>query len=220
MSVEELLRKRTNYTIAKKHLKKDYGLDIFRPLGNLTEEEKTVLLFGDRQRKFYDKSKEYYWEGLNRLVMKELRYMEDKTLAEKIRKSKCVSPCMACNGALLSKTYRNLDRSAVGYNQFMRCSFIDLLKDIKNDISANHQLIRAFEVVVTLGLGNHNCFTKMSNLSKEEQSLIQLAAYLIHPIFDSIIAIDGSIISSCASVEVVLKKMTQNCTVIINKGRE
>lgn len=220
LSVEELLRKRTNYTIAKKHLKKDYGLDIFRPLGNLTEEEKTVLLFGDRQRKFYDKSKEYYWEGLNRLVMKELRYMEDKTLAEKIRKSKCVSPCMACNGALLSKTYRNLDRSAVGYNQFMRCSFIDLLKDIKNDISANHQLIRAFEVVVTLGLGNHNCFTKMSNLSKEEQSLIQLAAYLIHPIFDSIIAIDGSIISSCASVEVVLKKMTQNCTVIINKGRE
>ena len=220
LSVEELLRKRTNYTIAKKHLKKDYGLDIFRPLGNLTEEEKTVLLFGDRQRKFYDKSKEYYWEGLNRLVMKELRYMEDKTLAEKIRKSKCVSPCMACNGALLSKTYRNLDRSAVGYKQFMRCSFIDLLKDIKNDISANHQLIRAFEVVVTLGLGNHNCFTKMSNLSKEEQSLIQLAAYLIHPIFDSIIAIDGSIISSCASVEVVLKKMTQNCTVIINKGRE
>ena len=73
---------------------------------------------------------------------------------------------MACNGALLSKTYRNLDRSAVGYKQFMRCSFIDLLKDIKNDISANHQLIRAFEVVVTLGLGNHNCFTKMSNLSK------------------------------------------------------
>ena len=90
-----------------------------------------MLLFGDRQRKFYDKSKEYYWEGLNRLVMKELRYMEDKTLAEKIRKSKCVSPCMACNGALLSKTYRNLDRSAVGYKQFMRCSFIDLLKGIE-----------------------------------------------------------------------------------------
>lgn len=219
-SVEELLRKRTNYTIAKKYLKKDYGLNIFRPLGDLTEEEKTVLLFGDRQRKFYDKNKEYYWEGLNRLVTKELRYMEDEALAEKIRTSKCVSPCMACNGSLLSKTYRSLDHSVVGYNHFMRCSFIDLLKAIKNDVAANHQLIRAFEVVVALGLGNCNCFTKMSDLSKEEQALIQLAAYLIHPIFDSIIAVDGSIIRSCASVEVVLKEFAQNCTVIISKGRE
>lgn len=220
LSVEELLRKRTNYTIAKKYLKKDYGLDIFRPLEDLTEEEKTVLLFGDRKRKFYDKSKEYYWEGLNRLVMKELRYMEDKTLAEKIHASKCISPCIACNGELLSKTYRNLDHSTVGYKQFMHCSFIDLFKAIKNDISVNRQLSRAFEVLVALGLGNYNCFTKMSALSKEEQSLIQLAAYLIHPIFDSIIAIDGSIISYCASVEVILKKVAQNCTVIINKGRE
>lgn len=219
LSVEELLRKRTNYTIAKKHLKKDYGLDIFRPLGDLTEEEKTVLLFGDRRRKFYDKSKEYYWEGLNRLVMKELRYIEDKTLAEKIRTSKCVSPCMACNGTLLSKTYRNLDHSAVGYNQFMRCSFNDLFKAIKNDISANHQLIRAIEVVVALGLGHYNCFTKISNLGKEEQALIQLAAYLIHPIFDSIIVVDDTLIRSCASVEAILKEITQNCTVIINKGR-
>lgn len=188
-------------------------------MGDLTEEEKTVLLFGDRRRKFYDKSKEYYWEGLNRLVMKELRYIEDKTLAEKIRTSKCVSPCMACNGTLLSKTYRNLDHSAVGYNQFMRCSFNDLFKAIKNDISANHQLIRAIEVVVALGLGHYNCFTKISNLGKEEQALIQLAAYLIHPIFDSIIVVDDTLIRSCASVEAILKEITQNCTVIINKGR-
>ena len=54
--------------IAKKYLKRDYNLDIFRPYDELTGEERTVLLFGDRRRKFYDKGKEYYWEGLNRNV--------------------------------------------------------------------------------------------------------------------------------------------------------
>ena len=57
-SIEALLKKRTNYVIARKYLKKDYKLDIFRPFDELTKEERTVLLFGDRRKKFYDKGKE------------------------------------------------------------------------------------------------------------------------------------------------------------------
>ena len=219
-SVEALLKKRTNYVIAKKYLKKDYDLDIFRPFENLSEEEKIVLLFGDRRRKFYDKGKEYYWEGLNRLVIKELRYMDDETLAETIRTSKSILPCVACKGQLLSGTYGNMNHSALAYSQFMRCSFIDLLKIIQNGKTANQHLIRAVKIMVRLDLGEYNCFTKVSALSKEEQALLQLAAYLIHPIFDSIIAVDSSVIRFCKSAESVLKDMAQNCTVIINEGRE
>ena len=104
----------------------------------------------------------------------------------------------------------------------MHSSFIDLLTMIKNDDDNNRQLKRALEVVVSLGLGNYNCFTKMFSISKDKQVLIQLAAYLIHPIFDAIIVIDGNIIQTCPSVECVLNKMVQNYTVIINmnKGRE
>ena len=219
-SVEALLKKRTNYVIAKKYLKKDYDLDIFRPFEDLSEEEKIVLFFGDKRRKFCDKGKEYYWEGLNRLVIKELRYMDDETLAETIRTSKSVLPCVACKGELLSETYRNMSHSALAYSQFMRCSFIDLLKIIQNDKTANQHLIRAVKVMVRLDLGKYNCFTKVSALSKEEQALLLLAAYLIHPIFDSIIAVDSSVIRSCKSAESVLKDMAENCTVIINEGRE
>lgn len=219
-SIETLLRKRTNYVIAKKYLKKDYDLDIFRPFDELSEEEQTVLLFGDRQRKFYDKGKEYYWEGLNRLVTKELRYLEDGTLAEMIHASKCVSPCRACRGTLLSKTYSDMDHSVLGYSQFMSCSFKDLLQAIKSDTRADKQLINAIDVIVKLGLGEYNCFTKVSTLSKAEQALIQLAAYLIHPVCDAIIAINSDTIRSCIPTEAILKEIIRNCTVIINKGRE
>ena len=219
-SIEALLKKRTNYIIAKKYLKKDYGLDIFRPFEELSEEEKIVLFFGDRRRKFYDKGKEYYWEGLNRLVIKELRYMDDETLSEIIRTSKNVSPCVACKGELLSRTYRNMSRSVMAYGQFMHCSFIDLLENIQNDKTANQHLVRAVKVIVRLGMGKYNCFTKVSALSKEEQTLLQLAAYFIHPVFDSIIAVDSSVIRFCKSAESVLKDMAQNCTIIINESRE
>lgn len=218
-SVEALLKNRTNYVLAKKCLKKNYGLDIFRLFEELSEEEKNVLLFGDKQRKFYDKGKEYYWEGLNRLVIKELRYMEDEKLSEMIRASKCMSTCKACQGVLLGKKYRNIDHSALGYGQFMKYSFNELIDIIKNDEKANSKLVNAVEIIVALGFGKYNLFTKVFNLNKEEQALIQLTAYLIHPIYGSIIAIDNSIIESCASAETVLKEMVQNCTVIINKGR-
>lgn len=102
-SIETLLKIRTNYVMAKKYLKRDYNLDIFRPCEELTDEEKTFLLFGDRTRKFYDNGKEYYWEGINRLVVNELRYLADNMLAEKIRSSKDVYPCIACKGSLLDK---------------------------------------------------------------------------------------------------------------------
>ena len=80
-------------------------------------------------------------------------------------------------------------------------------------------MVNAVEIIVAFGFGKYNLFTKVFNLNKEEQALIQLTAYLVHPIFDSIIMIDNSIIDSCPLAENVLKEMVQNCTVIINKGR-
>lgn len=145
--------------------------------------------------------------------------MADEKLAGMIRASKCMSTCKACQGVLLGKKYRNIDHSALGYGKFMKCSFDELLGIIKNDKKANPKLVNAVEIIVAFGFGKYNLFTKVFNLNKEEQALIQLTAYLVHPIFDSIIMIDNSIIDSCPLAENVLKEMVQNCTVIINKGR-
>lgn len=219
-SIEALLKKRTNYVIAKKYLKRDHNLDIFRPYDELTEEERTVLLFGDRRRKFYDKGKEYYWEGLNRLVTKELRYLADDLLAEKIRSSKGVHPCIACKGSLLDKKYRLMIRSELKYNELVTYSFQELLQQLHGCDNVDKCLLHAINILVTLGLGEYNFFTRVSALNKDEQGLVQLTAYLIHPIHNSIIAIDGKIIKENSAVKTMLQEATKNCTIVISEREE
>ena len=215
-SVETLLKKRTNYVIAKKYLKKDYKLDIFRPLSELTNEERLLLLFGDKTKRFWDKGKEYYWEGLNRLVIKELRYFDDKAIAEMIHSSKCVSPCIACNGELINKNYSDLDNSSIKYSDFVTSSFKDLVKRLDND----ERITKAFNILISLDLGEYNCFTRLSKLNKEEQGLIQLASYLIHPIYNSIVVINYEIIKTHSSVKSLLEEATKYCTIIISDRKE
>ena len=219
-SIEALLKKRTNYVIARKYLKKDYKLDIFRPFDELTKEERTVLLFGDRRKKFYDKGKEYYWEGLNRLVTKELRYLEDDTLAEMIHSSKGVYPCIACKGSLISKNYSDMVHSSLRYSELVTCSFKELLKQLDNCDRFDGHLLKAINTLVALDLGEYNCFTRISTLNKDEQGLVQLAAYLIHPIHNSIIAIDGEIIKAHSAAKAMLQEATKNCTIIISERKE
>lgn len=217
--VEQLLKKRTNYTVAKKYLKSEYGLDIFTQREKLSAEEQQVLLFGDRNRKFCEKGKEYYWEGLNRLVIKEVRYLDDEILAEQIRESKKVSPCIACHGQLLSNKYRGTSSAKITYGELMTISFDRLNKVLDKD--AYRELAFATECLVELGFGKYSFFTKMSEIEKKDQIVIQLISYFLHPIMDSVIAIDSEVIENLNStIQKYLQRAALYCTIVVNTNRK
>lgn len=102
----------------------------------------------------------------------------------------------------------------------MTCSFDNLLQHLSKYDIVDKCLLNSINILVTLGLGKYNFFTRVSALNKGEQGLIQLTAYLIHPMYNSIIAIDGNIIKGNASIKTMLKEATKYCTIVITETEE
>lgn len=216
--VIQLLRNRTNYAIAKKHLKSDYGLDISKPLDQLTCEEKRVLLFGDKSYTFFEKDKEYYWEGINRLITKELKYMSNEELSEQIRLSKSVASCPVCSGELLKSKYQLKSNKStfISYSDLMKINFSELTTILSSNDPLFSAIHNAASIMSDFGLGGKSLFTKMSSMSLKEQSIVQLVSYLVHPIQDSIIMLPIQLFNDYKdNIHRYLQSATLHSTIII-----
>lgn len=216
-SIEKLLKARTNYTFAKKHLKKDYRLDIFKPLSQLSPDEKMVLFFGDRTKKFHEKNKDYYWEGLNRLITKEINYLDDPILIEAIKNSRRREMCSICKGSLLNPKYKEATLKApIQYADLLKKNIGEVYNLLKGqDIDSG--LLSSLKILINFGFSKRALFTPMSELSEIDQAYIQLVSYIIHPMQDSIIAISSKVKIFDTMLDDIAKS-TEHSTVIVNSA--
>lgn len=193
---EKLLKKRTNYTLAKKYLKKDYKIDIAQNYNEMSEIEKQIFIYGDRTKKFKDKSKEYYWEGVNKLVIKQLNYYDSKALIADVKASKHSRECSVCKGRLLDTNYRGVTIDNIDFYSFLRLP-IERLGELvvrNNNLegkSAVNKLIDVSSIFKKFELGHLTLSTSIEQLPLFEKMMLQYMSYRLNNIYGSVIAFDG-----------------------------
>lgn len=193
--IERLLRKRTNYSLAKRYLIKNYQIDIAKPLSAMDDEEYQVFIFGDKRKIFLDKGKEYFWQGLNRSIIQELRYLESDSLAKIIKDSKEMRRCVVCGGRYLNGKYRTANFCGLLYNEVMdgkiSVLYEILMQNQFNEVVAFNKLRQILGLLEKFHMSHWTLFTPVAELTEHEQITLQLIAYLGNPLLDSLLVLNG-----------------------------
>lgn len=217
--VIKLLKARSNYSIAIKELNKDYGIDLTKPFTEMSDEEKKVFLFGDRTKTFYFHEKEKYWEGINRIILSELRYLDNELLKEKISNGNKIRECPVCHKHLLNSKYEKYVQKELSYGNMMYGKFDDIFNKIEKTRSP--ELYTCIQNMLALGLGQYSFFTKMNKLNPEIKTRIQLIGYALHPIQDSLLIVNTAELGYIDEKMVnFLNSLLSTSTVILNCGSE
>lgn len=224
---EKLLKKRSNYNIAKKNLKKLYEIDISKNYNDMNSNEKQVFIYGDREKVFIEKNKEYYWEGINKLIISQIEYYEPESIKDKVKSSKMMKICEICNGDLLDSKYRHTNVSGVSYRQFLDYKICDI-KDLilsnikfKNDKSIQ-KLVTISKLFDLFKLDTLTFNTPIKNLTLCEKGILQYISYKVNNLHNSILFFENIEWLSNENLRNIfiddVIKMTKTNTIIINKN--
>jgi excinuclease ABC subunit A len=218
--IKQLLEQTTMYTQAVQYLNELYTIDITKNIEKMTDEEYTVLLYGDRQKKFLHKDKEYYWEGAIKLVIAELRHIRSINRREELRSHKYIGECPVCKGTGQKKQYREIKYMNKTYHDFLTTSVSDISSLFSNNRIAD-KFVNALNLMNKLGLGDVSLFTFIKDIETYQKPLLLLISYLVNPIYDSCLAINGASWIENKSHQVIinnlLDKASEYCTVVLNQ---
>ena len=124
--IVHLLKQTTMYNQAVQYLKDLFDMDMTKNVEKMTEEERSLLLFGDRQKKFIHKDKEYYLDGVVKLVIAELRHMQSKERKESLLAHKHFDICPVCKGTCQKVQYQKIKFINKTYHDFLTAKIDDI----------------------------------------------------------------------------------------------
>lgn len=127
-------------------IKTTTGLDLTRPLAQMSDEEQRVLWHGLWDRSFHWREKDavYTWRGLDVLIQKYMRYAQGELKAA-INESKHHVECPTCQGNLLVHS-RPLPVAGVDIRQLLRGSLVETSERVPDE-----PMLRALIEVAPVG---------------------------------------------------------------------
>jgi excinuclease ABC subunit A len=221
--IARLLEQTTMYNQATQYLKELYNIDLKKNIEKMTEEEYSMLLFGDRQKKFIHKGKEYYWDGVVKSVISELRHMQPQERRESLHANKHFDICPVCKGTCLKKQYQKRTFMNKTYHSFLTAKVNDIfpLFSLESKGNKTNKLVKVLGLMGKLGLGNASLFSLTQDFDSSQKAMLLLITYLANPIYDSCLAINSKPwIASKSQWEIVndlLDGASSYCTVIVNR---
>jgi len=189
--IYNLLKDRTRYTRIAPLLKKEYGIDLMKDYREMKVEEREFFIFGNKKLTVKYKDKVYTWDGLNKLLINNQNYADDRLKAALTPNLK---ECPHCEGKSLDRYYLNIAYEKVPFYEILFSTIKDLVKRIerieKQDTDLQ-SLLQKLNKMVQLGLGHLTLSTRLSDLCVGENAIVQYLSYRWNPLYDTVILWDN-----------------------------
>ena len=191
----KLILERTRFNRIQPLLNKIYNIDIAKPFEYMTDIEKRVFLFGDRNASvFYEpKQKIYTWDGCNDILSSNLAYATEK-LKNAIQTTYDRRICRYCNGIGVDIDIAKCEYKSISYSDFLTHpieKLLNVLQSEKTLCNDEQEFISYLETMVRLNLGDIRLGDYISDVDIVLRDVIKYLSYKFNPLFNSVIIWDN-----------------------------
>lgn len=191
-----LIADRTRLSRIAPLLKSEYGIDISQRIAEMSEEEKQIFLFGDRNKTVYyaPKKKEYFWEGCNSILYSNMSYASD-SLREYCKNSFQRRKCCYCEGLGIAKRAQASEYRGLRYNAFVQTPVGDLysiLKQNEKEVEEDeNSFLMVLNTMLRFGLGDLRLCDYTAELPVEKRMILQYILYRLNSLSDTLLCWDN-----------------------------
>lgn len=193
--LNDLLWDRTRISRISPLLKKEYGIDISKDYAKMSEGERQLFIFGDKNKTVYyePKKKEYFWEGCNTILSTNMSYASEP-IQKFVKPTYAMRVCKYCNGIGVDKKVSETSYKGIKYKEFNEIRILDLSQKLKNQNSTlcfeEQQFTSILDKLIEFGAGNLKLGEYTAELNLKMRMIIQYVSYRTNPLSDTMIVWD------------------------------
>lgn len=180
---KKFLKNSTDFVKLSKAQKKE-GIDISKPLKNMTENEEKLLFYGSEN--IYDiDAKRKRWEGIIPYFIRYHDYYPDKC-SKKAFDKKSEIVCPVCKGTKLKHDYQNYRCFDLTFEEWLSMSVSLILERIKGNKDGDISKIRKrLQLLKEMEIDNLSLDTELISLDTETAAKVKLLSFLFNRIYDA-----------------------------------
>jgi len=197
----------TNFKKAKKILKKITGLDIGKPLSQMTNEERLLFLYGHNALLKMDDNTYKEWKGLIENAVFNYKYYPDPQKKSLLTEQKVKISCLFCKGKLLERKYADYTFCGLTFSEWLTRP----TREIMHSLSYGHESRFKDDILNKIDLLHQLCtedirlIDSVGKFSSATQGLLKLLSLFVNNIYGTVIVIKNTMLLSSIQNEMIQK---------------
>ena len=197
----------TNFKKVKKVLKKITGLDIGKPLSQMTNEERLLFLYGhDALLKMDDNTYEE-WKGLIENAVFNYKYYPDPQKNSLLTEQKVKIGCLFCKGKLLERKYADYTFCGLTFSEWLTRPAREIMHSLSHGPESRFKddILNKMDLLHQLCTEDIRLIDSVGKFSSSTQGLLKLLSLFVNNIYGTVIVIKNTMILSSIQNEMIQK---------------